>query len=87
MWSPAPSTSSRMQLKLLAFAQAADQLGFRERLVEFSPEDSPRTLLSRLAPGFDAQSARVAVDHAYHDWDRPIGDAAEIALIPPVSGG
>lgn len=83
----APSTCSRMQLKLLAFAQAADRLGFRERLVDASPNDSPRSLLARLAPEFDPQSARVAVDQVYHDWDRPISDAAEIALIPPVSGG
>jgi hypothetical protein len=39
-----------MQLQLLAFAQAHDQLGFRERLVECSPTETPRQILARLAP-------------------------------------
>ena len=30
---------------------------------------------------------RIAVDQEYADWDSPIGEAKEIALIPPVSGG
>ena len=76
-----------MSVKLLAFAQAADRLGFRERLIECAPEDSPRTILARLDPALDPASMRVAVDSEYRDWDTPIGTATEIALIPPVSGG
>jgi molybdopterin converting factor small subunit len=76
-----------MQLKLLAFAQAHDALGFRERLVEFEPQESPRALLARVAPDFAPGVARVAVDCEYHAWDAPIGPAAELAIIPPVSGG
>jgi molybdopterin synthase sulfur carrier subunit len=30
---------------------------------------------------------RVAVDGAFSDWNAAIGDGAEIAFIPPVSGG
>ena len=30
---------------------------------------------------------RVAVDGAFADWSTPVGDGAEIAFIPPVSGG
>ncbi len=78
---------ARMQLKILAFAQAQDQLGFRERTVDCAASDSPRAILAGLAPGFDGSGMRVAVDHEYHDWDAPIGSAAELALIPPVSGG
>ena len=76
-----------MQLKLLAFAQAQDQLGFRERLVECSPTDTPRALLARIAPVATCAAMRVALDCEYADWDAPIGDARELALIPPVSGG
>ena len=76
-----------MSVKLLAFAQAADRLGFRERLIECAPGDTPRTLLARLDPALDPASMRVAVDREYRDWDTPIGSATEIALIPPVSGG
>jgi molybdopterin synthase sulfur carrier subunit len=76
-----------MQVKLLAFAQARDQLGFAEKLVECSEDQTPRTVLAQFAPGIDPKGMRVAVDEEYHDWDAPIGQATEIALIPPVSGG
>ncbi len=76
-----------MHVKLLAFAQAGDRLGFRERLVECAPQDSPRAILARIDANFGTEHLRVAVDEEYCDWDRPIGEAREIALIPPVSGG
>lgn len=76
-----------MQLKILAFAQAQDQLGFRERVVECADDDSPRAILATIAPAFDGSGMRVAVDCEYHDWDTPVGRASELALIPPVSGG
>ena len=76
-----------MQVTLFAFAQARDRLGFRERAVECAPAETPRAVLARVAPGFDVAALRVAVDAEYHDWDAPIGEATEIALIPPVSGG
>lgn len=76
-----------MQVKLLAFAQARDQLGWPERVVECEPADTPRTILTRIAPAAPIETWRVAVDEEYHSWDAPIGKAREIALIPPVSGG
>jgi molybdopterin synthase sulfur carrier subunit len=30
---------------------------------------------------------RAAVDYEYWDWDAPVGNATELAIIPPVSGG
>jgi molybdopterin synthase sulfur carrier subunit len=76
-----------MQIKILAFAQAQDQLGFRERAVECSVADSPRAIVAGVAPKFDGSAMRVAVDCEYHDWDAPVGTASELAIIPPVSGG
>jgi molybdopterin converting factor small subunit len=76
-----------MQVKVLAFAQMHDQLGFREHLIDCSPDETPRAILSRIAPGFAPGSVRVALDLAYAEWDSPIGTATELALIPPVSGG
>ncbi len=76
-----------MQVTVLAFAQARDQLGWPERVVEYAPDETPRALLARLAPELAWEKMRVAVDQEYHDWDTPIGPATEIALIPPVSGG
>lgn len=77
-----------IQVKLLAFASAAVQLGWREILAECSPDESPRDLFQRIAPTFDFSSARVAVDSEYCSWDDAIGPMAqEVAVIPPVSGG
>ena len=76
-----------MQIKLLAFAQARDQLGFDERELDCEPQDTPRSILQRIAPGAALEMMRVAVDREYRDWDEPIGTAKEIAIIPPVSGG
>jgi len=76
-----------MQVNLLAFAQARDQLGWSERAVECTPEDTPRSIFARVAPELRVKLMRVAVDHEYQSWDHPIGEASEIALIPPVSGG
>lgn len=76
-----------MPVKLLAFAHTRDLLGFHERLLDCTPEETPRALLARIAPALDCAGLRVAVDGEYHDWNTPIGLASEIALIPPVSGG
>jgi sulfur-carrier protein len=76
-----------MQVNLLAFAQARDQLGWAEHVVECDSEETPRAIFGRVAPGLHVELMRVAVDQEYRDWDEPIGTASEIALIPPVSGG
>ncbi len=76
-----------MQVKLLAFAQAADQIGFRELTIDCAPADSARDLMARHAPNLKVSEVRVAIDGEYHDWDAAIGEAREIAIIPPVSGG
>lgn len=77
-----------MQIKLLAFATAAQQFGWREMLAECSERETPRELFTRLIPGFHPGTARVAVDCDYRSWDEPIGALAqELAVLPPVSGG
>jgi len=77
-----------IQVKILAFAQAADRLGWREMLAECAPDESPRAIVERIAPGFDFEWARVAVDCEYMPWDDAVGAVAqEIAILPPVSGG
>jgi len=77
-----------MKINLLAFAQTRVQLGFSELVVECSAGETPRTILLRAAPEFvPDKSLRVAVNQEYAEWDKPIGEAFEMALIPPVSGG
>jgi molybdopterin synthase sulfur carrier subunit len=43
----------------------------------------------RLRHGFGLarEKLRVAVDGAFADWRSPVRDGAEVAFIPPVSGG
>lgn len=77
-----------MKITVLTFAQTRTQLGFAEKSFECDPTETPRQILRRLAPQFDpGRTVRVALDQEYADWDRPVGDATELALIPPVSGG
>ena len=77
----------RMEITLLAFAQARQRLGFSERTVACEPEETPRSVLQRVAPEVSLEGMRVAVDCEYASWDAPIGAARELAVIPPVSGG
>jgi len=79
--------SSTMEITLLAFAHARENFGFSSRTVSCDPEESPRALLARIAPGVDLRHVAVALDHEYVSWDSPLGQARELALIPPVSGG
>ena len=76
-----------MRIKILVFAQARDQLGFDEREVECEATQSAREIIESLGISARLETMRVAVDCEYRDWSDPIGDAREIAVIPPVSGG
>lgn len=76
-----------MTLTVLAFAQSQDLFGFNHREVEACADETPRQLLSRLNPGVDLGHLRVALDCEFADWDEPLGNARELAILPPVSGG
>jgi molybdopterin synthase sulfur carrier subunit len=76
-----------MELQVLAFAQARQQLGFSQKTFACDPNETARQILARIAPDYVPGQTRVAVDMLFVDWDKPIGQARELALIPPVSGG
>ena len=78
----------QVKITVLTFAQTRTQLGFAEKSFECEPTETPRQIFRRLAPEFDpGKIIRVAVNQEYADWDKPVGQATELALIPPVSGG
>lgn len=82
------ATLRLMEVTVLAFAQARETFGFSSRTVPCTPEETPRALLRRLAPGASVEHLAVAVDNEYTTFDTPLGGAArEMILIPPVSGG
>jgi molybdopterin synthase sulfur carrier subunit len=74
-------------MKILAFAAARDRAGFAELDVAVHPSETPRAILARIAPQLPLADLRAAIDFEYWDWDTPVGNAAELAIIPPVSGG
>lgn len=77
-----------MKIKILTFAQTRRQLGFDERIVECESGETPRQIFQRIAPDFNpGNTIRIAVNQEYADWNQPVGEAYELALIPPVSGG
>jgi molybdopterin converting factor small subunit len=77
-----------MRVTLLAFATAAQRLGWRSREVAAEADDTPLQLFQRADPGFAPGVARAAVNGTYQDWNAAVGaEAREVAIIPPVSGG
>jgi len=74
-------------MKILTFAAARESAGFGEMEVTVDPSETPRDIMSRVAPHLGLSKMRAAVDCEYWDWDRPVGPAGELAIIPPVSGG
>lgn len=73
-----------------AFGITKDILGARETLFETEGRTvgSLRSALKRRYPSLlEVRSLMIAVNNAYAGDDLAIGEADEIALIPPVSGG
>ena len=76
-----------MEITLLAFAASSDSFGFSSRKIACSADDTPLTIVQRIAPEVNISSLRVALDCEFVTWETPIADARELAFIPPVSGG
>ncbi len=76
-----------MEILLLAFGNSSETFGFSSRTVECAPEDTPLTIVERIAPKVDREFLRVALDTEFATWDTPVGNARELAFLPPVSGG
>ena len=86
------ATIFSMRLRILAFASASDALGAAESAFELASgarvDDFKRALLVRY-PALAALLPRlaIAVDGEIASNDRELFEGAEIALLPPVSGG
>jgi molybdopterin synthase sulfur carrier subunit len=78
-----------MSVNVLYFASLREAAGCDSEVVE-TPESLPELYASlRKKRGFSLEAGRlrVAVDGIFVDWGSPVRDGAEIAFIPPVSGG
>jgi molybdopterin synthase catalytic subunit len=81
-----------MRIRLLAFASASDALGAGELDVELPEAARVADLRAWLDERYPALSPlwprlAVAVNGAIAKSDDPLGEGAEVALLPPVSGG
>lgn len=84
-----------MSLMLRYFAQAAEKTGCREEAIELEggresiPLDELKKLLAARHPKLAPVLAvcRLAVDGEYATADTQVRADAEVAVIPPVSGG
>ena len=78
-----------MSVTVLYFASLRDAAGMAAETVE-TPASLPalyEALRARHGFALPREKLRVAVDGAFAPWDAPVRDGAEIAFIPPVSGG
>ena len=76
-----------MKLKIIAHAHAKQSLGFDSIDIECAPCDTPRELLFRWKGVSELPLVKIAVDEVFHDWDKPIGKAREMVIMPPFAGG
>lgn len=83
------SVDPAMSVTVLYFASLRDAAGIGLETVARPESLAALYEQLRLRHGFahERGSLRVAVDGEFADWDAPFRDGAEIAFIPPVSGG
>jgi len=77
--------------RVLLFGPLRDLAGWREREIDSPSLAALRTTLASedagLAAALAAPGVQVAVDQAIVRGDRPLGPGAEVAFLPPMSGG
>lgn len=83
---------SVMTIRVLYFASLTDLVGLASEVRDIPEGSSIRDLLEDLERGHPLlkrfeRRFRIAVNQSFVDEDAVIPDGAEVALIPPVSGG
>ena len=81
-----------MKVQVRYFASLVELTGRTSETLEVGDGADVREVWMALVdrhPGLSDLPYRplVACDMNYADWDAPLGDAKEIAFLPPVSGG
>lgn len=80
----------QMKIRILYFAALAEAAGREAETLESDAADLGALWAERAAThGLDWPRAhlRVALDGAFASWDSRLHEGAEVAFIPPVSGG
>ena len=78
-----------MSVTVLYFASLRDAAGMASETVVLPPSLPAlyEALRARHEFSLPREQLRVAVDGEFSSWDAMVRDGAEIAFIPPVSGG
>ena len=76
-----------MRVTVRLFAGLRERAGFAERSVELPEDARVADVWGVLALGEEPGGLLYAVNHEYAAPDRPLAEADEVAVIPPVSGG
>jgi molybdopterin synthase sulfur carrier subunit len=78
-----------LSVTVLYFASLRDAAGVESEVLPAPASLAGRyeELRTRHQLPLPRERMRVAVDGAFCGWDAPVGEGAEIAFIPPVSGG
>jgi sulfur-carrier protein len=74
---------------VLYFASLRDAVGIESEAIEHAGDLRALYLVLQARHGFvlPAERLRVAMNGAFARWDDVPGEGAEVAFIPPVSGG
>jgi molybdopterin synthase sulfur carrier subunit len=77
--------------RVLLFGRLADVAGWRDRVIESPSVSALRRLLSaedaQLAAALAGPGVQVAIDQAIVRGDAALSAKAEVAFLPPMSGG
>jgi molybdopterin synthase sulfur carrier subunit len=77
--------------RVLLFGRLADVAGWRDRVIESPTVSALLTLLSsedpQLAEALAGRGVQVAIDQAIVRGDVALSARAEVAFLPPMSGG
>ena len=79
-----------MRVRVLYFASLRDAAGCNEETLDVATMSLAQLYddaRERHGFAFPRERLRVAFDGAFSNWDAELHDGAEIAFIPPVSGG
>jgi molybdopterin synthase catalytic subunit/molybdopterin converting factor small subunit len=76
-----------MRVTVKLFAGLRERAGWGERLVELPAGTRAGDVWAALELGEEPEGLLVAVDKAYAAREQELAEGAEVALIPPVSGG
>ena len=76
-----------MQIEVVAFGQIAEIMGSGKLAVEASDTDGLRNMLEKKFPGLRDRKYAIAVNRQLITHNLPLAENAEVALLPPFSGG